>query len=57
MKYKFFLVLFVSFLFAVSAKQADASLLTIDKEGNLNWKVLSYDSSLALDVPGDRLYI
>ena len=53
MKHQVLLVFFVAFIFLTSAKQAEASLLVIDKEGNINWKVLSYESSLALDVPGD----
>jgi hypothetical protein len=53
MKHQVLLVFLVAFFFLVFAKNAEASLLVIDKEGNINWKVLSYESSLALDVPGD----
>ena len=53
MKRQVLLVLILTFFFLVSARQAEASLMVIDKEGNINWKVLSYESSLALDVPSD----
>jgi len=53
MKYKFLSVLFIAFLFFVFTGRVDASLLIIDKEGSLSWNVLSYEASLAIDVPGD----
>lgn len=53
MKRQVLLILILTFFFLVSVRQAEASLMVIDKEGNINWKVLSYESSLALDVPSD----
>lgn len=50
MKYKVLFIFLIIFL--ISTGDVSASLLTIDKDGNLSWNVLSYESSLALDVPG-----
>lgn len=53
MKKQVLSVFLITFLFLISTKQVDASLMVIDSEGDINWKVLSYESSLALDVPED----
>ena len=44
--------IFTFFLF-VLAQGAYASILVIDENGELNWNVLSYESSVALEVPKD----
>jgi len=54
MKRLVFIIVLV-FCFFISVKDIDASLITIDKNGNLIWKILAYETPL--DVPQKNLEV
>src|SRR4030067_966830 len=56
MKKIIFLVVFLlSFFFLVTP--AKASIISIDKNGNIIWKILAYESPLALEIPKQNVEV
>ena len=51
----FFGVFLLSFFFL--ATPAKASIISIDKNGNIIWKILAYESPLALEIPKQNLEV
>ena len=47
----------ITFLFFLSTRPAKASIIAIDKNGNITWKILAYESPLALEVPKQNLEV